>query len=106
MSKMNRHPPMTDATGKSFLSYRRSRATEATLLIAAQHLYGIPTWQDVTDLESGLTARQIADALGVPRHCQCRSLDHPGRARVFLHAEDRGAAHSRSRRCGRRLSST
>jgi hypothetical protein len=41
---------MTDATGKSFLSYRRSRSSEASLLIAAQHDHGIPTWQDQRDL--------------------------------------------------------
>jgi len=41
---------MTDATGKSLLSYRRSRLTEASLLIAAQHDHGIPTWQDQRDL--------------------------------------------------------
>ncbi|MCP5517939.1 MAG: SAVED domain-containing protein [Verrucomicrobiales bacterium] len=57
---------MVDPTGKSFLSYRRSRADEAALLIAAQHLYGIPTWQDIADLDTGLTARQITDALDSP----------------------------------------
>jgi SMODS-associated and fused to various effectors sensor domain len=41
---------MTDATGRSFLSYRRSRSAEASLLIAAQHDHGIPTWQDQRDL--------------------------------------------------------
>ncbi len=57
---------MTKPTGKSFLSYRRSRASEAALLINAQRLYGIPTWQDVTDLDTGLAASQIADALDSP----------------------------------------
>jgi hypothetical protein len=41
---------VTDATGKSFLSYRRTRSGEASLLIAAQHDHGIPTWQDQRDL--------------------------------------------------------
>lgn len=41
---------MTDPTGRSFLSYRRSRLNEARLLIAAQHDVGIPTWQDVENL--------------------------------------------------------
>src|SRR5439155_18861109 len=41
---------MTDATGRSFLSYRRTRANEAALLISAQHDHGIPTWQDQKDL--------------------------------------------------------
>lgn len=43
---------MTDPTGRSFLSYRRSRTEEAALLIAAQHDRGIPTWQDITNLDS------------------------------------------------------
>jgi hypothetical protein len=43
---------MTDPTGRSFLSYRRSRRDEAALLIQAQHDHGIPTWQDLRDLAS------------------------------------------------------
>jgi hypothetical protein len=31
---------MTDATGRSFLSYRRTRSNEARLLIEAQHDLG------------------------------------------------------------------
>lgn len=54
---------MTDPSGKSFLSYRRSRASEAALLITAQHLHGIPTWQDIHDLDTGLTEREIEDML-------------------------------------------
>ena len=42
---------MTDPTGRSFLSYRRSHKEEAALIIAAQHDRGIPTWQDIADLE-------------------------------------------------------
>lgn len=41
---------MTDPTGRSFLSYRRSHSNEAAILIAAQHDRGIPTWQDVLNL--------------------------------------------------------
>lgn len=42
---------MHDPTGCSFLSYRRARSAEAALLIAAQHDRGIPTWQDVHNLD-------------------------------------------------------
>jgi hypothetical protein len=54
---------MTDATGRSFLSYRRSRAGEARLLIEAQHDLGIPTWQDLSELEEGHTATLLEEAL-------------------------------------------
>ena len=43
---------MTNPNGRSFLSYRRSRLHEAELLISAQHDVGVPTWQDVCDLEN------------------------------------------------------
>ena len=42
---------MTDPTGRSFLSYSRKRLHEARLLLAAQHELGIPTWQDIADLD-------------------------------------------------------
>jgi SMODS-associated and fused to various effectors sensor domain len=54
---------MTDATGRSFLSYRRSRAGEARLLIEAQHDVGVPTWQDLSELEEGHTATLLEEAL-------------------------------------------
>jgi hypothetical protein len=69
------HPPtppfshaarMTDATGRSFISYRRSRAADAALLIAAQHDHGIPTWQDVKDLEEVPTGDALHEVLGNP----------------------------------------
>ena len=41
---------MTNPTGRSFLSYRRARSAEAALLIAAQRDRGIPTWQDIHNL--------------------------------------------------------
>jgi hypothetical protein len=43
---------MTNPCGRSFLSYRRSQHAAAKLLIEAQHDLGIPTWQDVRDLEN------------------------------------------------------
>lgn len=57
---------MTDPTGRSFLSYRRARADEAALLIAAQHDRGIPTWQDVRDLASAPTEDEIRRTLADP----------------------------------------
>jgi hypothetical protein len=57
---------MTDATGRSFISYRRSRAAEAALLIAAQHDHGIPTWQDLKDLEEVRTGDALHEILGDP----------------------------------------
>ncbi len=54
---------MTDATGKSFLSYRRSRSAEASLLIAAQHDHGIPTWQDQRDLNEVPTGDELRHIL-------------------------------------------
>jgi hypothetical protein len=57
---------MTDATGRSFLSYRRTRAGEARLLIEAQHDVGIPTWQDVSELEEGHTESLLCEAIADP----------------------------------------
>jgi hypothetical protein len=54
---------MTDATGRSFLSYRRTRSNEARLLIEAQHDLGIPTWQDLSELEEGHTETLLQEAL-------------------------------------------
>lgn len=60
------NPCRTDPTGKSFLSYCRTRAHEAGLLIAAQHRLGIPTWIDTQDLGPGPTEPQISDTLNAP----------------------------------------
>ncbi len=54
---------MTDATGRSFLSYRRTRVDEARLLIEAQHDVGIPTWQDLSDLDEGHTEALLREAI-------------------------------------------
>jgi hypothetical protein len=54
---------MTNPMGRSFLSYRRKRAEEAALLIAAQHDVGIPTWQDVKDLDEVPTADEVQRVL-------------------------------------------
>jgi hypothetical protein len=57
---------MTDPTGKSFLSYRRARLHEATLLIEAQHDLGIPTWQDIDDLRHEPTEQELERVLADP----------------------------------------
>lgn len=57
---------MTDPTGRSFLSYKRSRKDEAALLIQAQHDHGVPTWQDVRDLGSVPTEDELRRVLADP----------------------------------------
>lgn len=57
---------MTDPTGRSFLSYRRACLADAKLLIAAQHDVGIPTWQDIQDLENAPAEDAIRQVLDDP----------------------------------------
>lgn len=54
---------MTDVTGRSFLSYRRTRLEEARLLIEAEHDIGVPTWQDLSDLCEGHTDALLREAI-------------------------------------------
>lgn len=56
----------TDVTGRSFLSYRRTRSDEAKLLIEAQHDVGIPTWQDIRNLDEDHTEEAVRAALQDP----------------------------------------
>jgi SMODS-associated and fused to various effectors sensor domain len=42
---------ITNPAGRCFVSYRRSRLEEVRRLVAALHDYGVPTWQDLTDLD-------------------------------------------------------
>src|SRR5580698_8819972 len=58
---------MTDPTGLSFLSYRRTRLEDARTLVAFQHDLGIPTWQDLTDLGQGHTDAQLREVLVDPK---------------------------------------
>lgn len=57
---------MTDPTGLSFLSYRRTRSKEAQLLVGAQNDLGIPTWHDLGNLGEGPTEAQLRAALDDP----------------------------------------
>lgn len=57
---------MTDPTGRSFLSYRRARSAEAALIIAAQRDRGIPTWQDVANLDEKPLEPELKRVLNDP----------------------------------------
>ena len=54
---------MTDPTGRSFLSYRRTQSGDVRLLIAAQRDRGIPTWQDIKDLDHAQTEAKLRTTL-------------------------------------------
>ena len=54
---------MTDPTGRSFLSYRRSRSEECARLIASQRERGVPTWRDVDDLNTEPTETELRRVL-------------------------------------------
>ena len=56
----------TDPRGRCFLSYRRSRSDEAELLIAALHDFGVPTWQDITDLREESTESALRGVVDDP----------------------------------------
>lgn len=53
----------TNPRGRSFLSYRRSRAAEAEMLVRAQRERGIPTWQDIVDLDEEHTESELRRVL-------------------------------------------
>jgi SMODS-associated and fused to various effectors sensor domain len=57
---------VTDPTGRCFVSYRRSRLTEIRRLIAALHEHGVPTWQDLTDLDQEPLEPALRTALADP----------------------------------------
>ena len=54
---------MTLPTGKSFISYKRTRLSEVTELVASQKERGIPTWQDIEDLRTEPTEAEIRSVL-------------------------------------------
>jgi len=54
---------MTNPMGRSFLSYRRTRKVEAQLIVTAQHHVGIPTWQDIENLDEEQTDSAIERTL-------------------------------------------
>lgn len=64
---MTERAAVTDPTGLSFLSYRRTRLSEAQLLVQAQHDVGIPTWQDIQDLQYEPTEEALRMILADPK---------------------------------------
>jgi sugar/nucleoside kinase (ribokinase family) len=57
---------MTDPSGRCFVSYRRKRSQEARLLVLALHDIGVPTWQDITDLDAEPTEDELRRVLDDP----------------------------------------
>jgi hypothetical protein len=57
---------MTDPTGRCFVSYRRARLGEAGLLVGSLHDYGVPTWQDITNLVPEQTEDELRRTLRDP----------------------------------------
>lgn len=57
---------MTELTGRAFISYRRSRSDEIARLVGALHDHGVPTWQDIKDLQAEPTAEELRRVLGDP----------------------------------------
>ena len=93
----------TNPFGRSFLSYRRTRADEARLLIEAQRERGIPTWQDISNLEHGHTGSELRMTLADPdtanAWCQL-SLQRAGADPAAVAASAAGAGGG-GRRSGR-----
>jgi hypothetical protein len=54
---------MTDPTGRCFVSYRRARAAEAELLVLSLHDVGVPTWQDIVNLDAEPTEDELGRVL-------------------------------------------
>ncbi len=54
---------MTVPTGKSFVSYRRTRLGEVAELVASLKERGLPTWQDIEDLRTEPTEAEIRNVL-------------------------------------------
>jgi hypothetical protein len=61
-----REEVMTNPAGRCFISYRRTRLEDATLLVKALHTHGIPTWQDVEDLPFENTEEHVRKVLADP----------------------------------------
>ncbi|OAB59718.1 hypothetical protein AY599_07810 [Leptolyngbya valderiana BDU 20041] len=56
----------TDASGKCFVSYKRSRLREVRRLVESLHDVGIPTWQDITDLDKEPTELRLRELMADP----------------------------------------
>ncbi len=56
----------TNPAGRCFVSYRRSRLDEIRRLVGALHDYGVPTWQDLADLDEEPLEPALRASLGDP----------------------------------------
>lgn len=56
----------TDPTGRTFISYRRSRLAEVERLVRALREVGVPTWRDVDDLAHAPTGEELERTLADP----------------------------------------
>ena len=56
----------TDPTGRCFVSYKRSRSSEISRVVGALHDHGIPTWQDLNNLDHVHTETRIVQVLDDP----------------------------------------
>ncbi len=56
----------TTPYGHMFVSYRRKRADDIRRLVLRLHDLGVPTWQDVTDLDEEHTEEEIRRVLALP----------------------------------------
>lgn len=63
---MNVSELATIPSGRSFLSYKRERLAEARALVRALQLLGVPTFQDIDDLEHGPTEDTLRQVLASP----------------------------------------
>jgi SMODS-associated and fused to various effectors sensor domain len=57
---------VTDPTGRCFVSYRRTRSAEVRHLVLGLRDLGIPTWQDITNLDAEPTAEELRAVLREP----------------------------------------
>ena len=58
-SNVEKLPSWTNPTGRSYLSYQRSRVDEARILLAAQHDRGIPTFHKLHELDEERPEEEI-----------------------------------------------
>ena len=68
---------MTDPRGPCFVSYRRTRAADAGLLVQMLRERGIPTWKDVADLATTPTEAELRQAVeGLAKDIRFFNLTH------------------------------
>jgi hypothetical protein len=58
--------PVTDVTGRCFVSYRRSHVDDVSKVVAAMLDHGVPAWQDLRDLASEPLESALDGALRSP----------------------------------------